>query len=280
MEPAGAGPRASVPISMGSPRFLTAAVDGFQITDAWFPPFLRLPPHLHERASFAVMLEGSFDVLFQGGTEECPANTALTEPALERHGNVVGRAGAHVLVLQPDPAGAAILGPCAALFDAVSHRRDPAIAAMAWRLASELRDPDPVSPLVLEGTALEMLAATARLRVLEKGPRPPAWLGRARDLLHARFLERFGTAEVAREVGVHPVHLARVFRTHHGTTIGAYVRGLRLDWAAGRLARTGEPLSDIALEAGFSDQSHFTRAFKRHHGTTPDRFRRRLTPTR
>jgi AraC-like DNA-binding protein len=74
--------------------------------------------------------------------------------------------------------------------------------------------------------------------------------------------------------GVHPVHLTRVFRLHYGTPVGAYVRGLRLDWAAGRLTASGQCIAEIALQAGFYDQSHFTRAFKRRFGLTPRAYRR------
>jgi len=40
------------------------------------------------------------------------------------------------------------------------------------------------------------------------------------------------------------------------------IRALRMRHAMRELARTAKPIADIALEAGFSDQSHLTRAFK------------------
>jgi AraC-like DNA-binding protein/quercetin dioxygenase-like cupin family protein len=281
MESADAVPRTSVPVSLGSPRFRTVEVDGFRVTDAWFPPQLKLPPHVHDRASLAVMLEGSFDLALTGGTHACPPTTVFTEPIGERHANRVDRAGARVLVVQPDPGRLDIVRPCGAVLNRNGHFRDVEIARLAWRLAHELQAPDAVSSLVIEGTVLAMLASAARLRAIRATPRRmPAWALRVRDLLHARFLETPCTADLAREVGIHPVHLARVFRAHYRMTIGAYVRSLRLDWAARRLTESREALSDIALEAGFADQSHFTRAFKRHLGTTPHEFRRRTTPSR
>jgi AraC family transcriptional regulator len=79
-------------------------------------------------------------------------------------------------------------------------------------------------------------------------------------------------ATLADDIGVHPVHLARVFRAHYGMSIGTYLRGLRLDWAACQLP-TNTPLSEIAAGAGFVDQSHFTRAFRIHTGLTPGQYR-------
>jgi AraC family transcriptional regulator len=82
-----------------------------------------------------------------------------------------------------------------------------------------------------------------------------------------------GLSELASEVGVNAAHLARVFRARYGTSVGEYGRRLRLDWAAGEIARDDRPIAEIATEAGFADQSHFTRLFRRHVGTTPARFR-------
>ncbi|HMB89928.1 MAG TPA: helix-turn-helix transcriptional regulator, partial [Rhodothermales bacterium] len=77
-------------------------------------------------------------------------------------------------------------------------------------------------------------------------------------------------------VDMHPVHLTRVFRTYYRVSIGTFLRRLRLDWAASQLATAPDSLADIALQAGFADQSHFTRAFKKYTGVTPGHYRRAL----
>src|SRR5262249_7883642 len=101
----------------------------------------------------------------------------------------------------------------------------------------------------------------------------PRWLSRARDLLEARPAARLTLAEIAAAVDVHPVHLARAFRRRYGCSVGAYPRPLRLDLAARALSSGDAPVSEIALAAGFSDQSHFSRTFKRTTGLTPAEFR-------
>ena len=78
-------------------------------------------------------------------------------------------------------------------------------------------------------------------------------------------------ADLARELAVHPAHLARAFRGQFGTSVGGYVRRLRLDWAAAELERSDTALAAIALAAGFADQSHFTRIFRRLHRVHPER---------
>jgi hypothetical protein len=64
----------------------------------------------------------------------------------------------------------------------------------------------------------------------------------------------------------------RAFRQRFGVTVCQYARNLGLEWAASQLA-SESPLAEIAVKAGFADQSHFTREFRRHFGVTPGRYR-------
>jgi AraC family transcriptional regulator len=180
-------------------------------------------------------------------------------PAEEPHEDEFGRDGARIVVLETD-----------AGVDCLSWFRDWHATLLALRIARELAVSDPFTPLALEGLSLELVAVTAR------GPaawRPEKWLEAVRELVHERFREVPSTTEIAEEVGVHPSHLARAFRTRYGESIGGYARKVRLDWAAERLIRTELPLARLACEAGFGDQSHFTRAFKRQFGLPPGRYR-------
>ena len=104
----------------------------------------------------------------------------------------------------------------------------------------------------------------------------PDWAEKCGDLLHERFREPLTLAEIAASVGVHPVHLSRSFRRLHGCTVGEFLRGLRIRWAANALQRPRVLLADIALQAGFCDQSHFARTFRRYMGMTPGEYRRKV----
>ncbi len=62
--------------------------------------------------------------------------------------------------------------------------------------------------------------------------------------------------------------IARQFRAAFGTSPTRF-RTMRRIERARRLMRSGHPLSEVAVRAGFADQSHLTRMFKRTHGLTP-----------
>jgi AraC family transcriptional regulator len=263
----------SVPVTMGSPAFRSMALDGFDVIEAWFSPREYLAPHTHDRACVAMMLEGSFDLAIGGRVHSCPPTAVATEPAGERHANSIGDAGARVVVIQPDPGRSELLRPFARLLDQPSHRHHAGVAASAARLARELDRPDHLASLAAEAAVLEILVVLSRLAIHAERA-PPPWLLRARELVHAKFREPLQIGEVAREVEVHPGHLARAFRQHFRMPLGSYVRNLRLEWVAARLLGSEESLASIALAAGFADQSHLTRVFKCRTGLTPQAYRR------
>jgi len=137
---------------------------------------------------------------------------------------------------------------------------------------------DEASPLAIEGLTLELLAECARKGSDALERRPPRWLVAVLDLLHEKFLEPITLGSIAQLVGVHPAHLARVFRRFHGCTVGDYVRKLRFELGCRLLANSDRPLVEIALSAGYADQSHFSRSFKRQMGLSPAAFRDSVRP--
>jgi len=143
---------------------------------------------------------------------------------------------------------------------------------VARRLREELDAPDTLSSLAIDALCLELLVLAARAGAT-CDRKPPRWLARVVEYLRAHARDPVTLARAAEVGGVHPAHLAREFRVHYRTSVGSYVRGLRLAWAAERLASTNAPIAEVAVEAGFADQSHFTRAFRRYSGLTPRAFR-------
>lgn len=265
-----------VPVTMGSPRFRTMEATGCTVTEAWFPPNAYLPPHAHDRPIFGVMLDGAFESAIAHRTLACPPAAVWVEPLGERHANRIGREGARVIVVQPDAAVIDADGSALSTYlGAVQHLRHPGIAGDAIRVARELEGADDLSRLVVDGLVQTMFAtAVRRYRARAFHAPTPSWLLLAQEIAHAQFRERVGLSDIAAVVGVGTSHLAREFRAHFGTTLGEYIRHLRVEWVADQLTRTPMTLSEIGIAAGFSDQSHLTREFRRRFGVSPGAWRR------
>lgn len=108
-----------------------------------------------------------------------------------------------------------------------------------------------------------------------RGQLPPHWLRQATAMIREEFRQPLTVRGIAQEIGVHPVHLSRVFRRFHRASIGDTLRRVRVQFACDRLREPDVQLADLALSAGFCDQSQLTRSFKRVVGTTPGRYRER-----
>jgi AraC-like DNA-binding protein len=95
-----------------------------------------------------------------------------------------------------------------------------------------------------------------------------AALLRARDLLHASQGGAVSLDDLAAAAGLSKFHLLRAFAKRFGVPPHTYHTQLRIA-AARSLLANGLPISRVALEAGFADQSHLTRHFARNVGVTP-----------
>ena len=249
----------------------TRAVAGpFEVTRLVFPASFRHGSVEPERGYLVVVLDGSVEKSFASRTTTLSRSSIATLPAGASHSSAFARCSTQILAIRPTD------GQAAGLFGTLLSRHRHLTAAVSttlgWRMACELESRDAGWSLALEGLVLQLLAATGR--VAEPPPaRATDWLRTARDLIHERVPEHPSLTELAAAVGRHPTHVARAFRREHGMTVAEYSRSLRLEWARTQLAVDDVPLSRIAIDAGFADQSHFTRAFRRHHGITPGRYR-------
>ena len=153
------------------------------------------------------------------------------------------------------------------------HLRGGPAAEVARRLVLELAEGDDAALVAAEGLLLELLASLARTDASLSRGAHPKWLTVAMDIVHERFTGQLSLSELATLVGVHPVTLARWFRRGYGCSVGQRLRRLRIEKAARDLLETDRPLGEIALAAGFSDQSHFCNVFRREMCTSPGRYR-------
>ena len=142
----------------------------------------------------------------------------------------------------------------------------------AFRIAREVRDGRDTA--VMESMTWELVATAAAPR--RRTGDPPRWVLCAYEAIMDRATEgRLDVGDVAAEIGVHPVHLARVFRVEWGCSPGELLRWRRVDRAADMLRRSEISGAQIAAQVGFADQSHMTRAFRATYGIAPGIYRRR-----
>jgi AraC family transcriptional regulator len=107
-----------------------------------------------------------------------------------------------------------------------------------------------------------------------RGGLAPWQLRRAKEMLMAHLDGDISLSEVARGCKLSVSHFARAFRQTTGLPPHRWLVWRRVDRAKGLLRQSREPMADIALQCGFSDQASFARAFKRVVGASPGEWRR------
>ena len=249
------------------------SAEGFRFTEKTYSSRATLPTHAHELSHFCFVLAGNYRekigrTLFERG----PATLVYYPPDVS-HGEEHFTNGRHFLV-EID------FKNLERVRDYGKHLSEPALLNdgsalwLAARMYQEFSERDAFSALVLESISTELLVNASRQRTLVVERKPPVWLAQVKESLRENFSTPPGLDELAKTVHVHPTHLARVFRKFERCTVGDYIREVRINYARQRMLGSSEPLVEIALAAGFADQTHFTRSFKRITGMTPTEFRR------
>lgn len=246
--------------------------DGVRAVEVVHPPGLAIASHMHETEKLVVLLDGGASERIGATLVDHQPLAVMVRPRRRAHENQYHAAGARSLVIEIDDDldgvadGVADGAAVGAAIDAATAQRHGRRLLDAFRAAPSQR-------------AAHMHAAIRDLRdALAQPVRPaPRWLEAARDRLFSQLAAPPTLAELAREVGVHPVHLAQSFQRRWEMTPRAYVRAHRIFRAIELIGR-GIALAEVATETGFADQSHMTRAIQGARHASPGALRRAMHP--
>lgn len=232
-------------------------------------PGARMDGHRHDEPTIVLVRRGRLHVC-EGGTEirESAGTLRLSQRGTSRA--VRTNRGADCLIISCHSSQAVARHAIWRLISSTQSERHDVGAAAAAALVD-------VATCSNDSAQVEAycLALLTRLQQShEQVASPPPWLDRALVALSDTGGRRGACRDVARAVGVHPVHLARVVRRFTGLTIRDLLRRERVVRAAHLLRSSKESLSAVAHRSGFADHSHFTREFVWRHGQTPSAGRR------
>lgn len=152
------------------------------------------------------------------------------------------------------------------------------IRSVLRRLWTLCEDEGAPSRLLARGAGFEILAELCRL-----GGRPlatvrgglAAWAERrCLELMRERFSEDISLDELAAEVRLSPFHFARMFKHSVGVPPRVYLTRLRMEKACELLETTDRPVTEIALDVGYSSSQVLARVFTKHQRMSPTDYRR------
>jgi AraC family transcriptional regulator len=144
-----------------------------------------------------------------------------------------------------------------------------------------------VDPLVIEEFSVSRLAASVQAACKDSRGKDRArhsfTLARRRqkvelvkEVISLHPEQDWTLGDLARRAGISPYHLVRVFREEVGVPIHRYLIRTRLGKGLETMRAPDANLTDIALETGFANHSHFTSSFRSMFGMTPSQLRKRM----
>jgi AraC family transcriptional regulator len=231
----------------------------------------RVAPHAHEAPYFSLLLEGSYTEGAEDFTVRYEPYTVVFHDALTEHWDAIEDGGCRMFFVE-------LLTPWTDVIAAAqkrAHLFEMDGSAPVWlvlRLHREFLAGNAASSLTIESVLFELCEYLSH--PTPDASREPPWIEQVEAVLRADFAARVDLRSLAAQVAVDPSHLCKSFRRFRRRTIGDYVMGLRVRLVCRQLIETSEPLTAIAAQAGFTDQSHMTRFFKRFTGISPAAYRR------
>lgn len=107
-----------------------------------------------------------------------------------------------------------------------------------------------------------------------KGGLAPWAKRRCQELMRLRLSEDISLDELAAEVNLSTFHFARIFKQSFGVPPRVYLTQLRMEKAGELLEKTDLPITEIALEVGYSSNQVLARVFIKHYHMSPSDYRR------
>lgn len=151
-------------------------------------------------------------------------------------------------------------------FEGNINLKSPLIKSLISKVFVESKINDAYSQLSIDATLIDLFNSVKDIN--HKISKRPSWAIKLKELLFEEDID-CSLKHLSACIGIHPTHLSREFRRHFGTSLGHYIRLIKLNKAFHLIASNRYSMTEICYTCGFYDQSHFITNFKRMYNTTP-----------
>jgi AraC-like DNA-binding protein len=236
--------------------------------------------HSHESYAIGAIMAGVETFAYRGGTHHAAAGTLLVIHPGEVHTGYAGaQEGWQYRMIYPPVAliqqAAGEMGlPQSHIPFFPTTLTDPTLVAEFVALHRSLEQS--ASPLERESRLLLWLARLVHRYGVWRSPcaechRDQGIAQQVQTYLQDHYAETITLKDLSETVNMPPLKLLRLCRRELGLPPHRYLIQLRVRQAKHKIA-AGMPLSLVAADTGFADQSHLTRHFKRLVGATPGQY--------
>lgn len=241
-----------------------------------------IPRHWHEEYQFCLIEAGDGQVTYRGANHRTPTGGLCVIHPGEIHSNrsfVETGCSFRSLYIEPHSiqsvAAEAYGKDLGAPFFPTTVIHDQVVVGLFLQLLSALETSASTleREIKLQDFSFTVVTRFAESRTPHQSFRQKHHnIQRTCEYLRAHCHENVSLGTLAAIAGVSVFHFSRLFAAQVGLPPHGFQNHLRLVQAK-KLLRDGESISNVALNTGFADQSHFSRHFKRLFGVTPGQYR-------
>lgn len=250
----------------------TLNLDGLIITDTEYTHSF-VDWHYHENPYFTFLIQGNMTEGNKKETYDCSAGTLLYHHWEDSHYNIkpdIFTRGFHIEITEN----------WFKKFQLSKNQtegsfniKNPASKLLIHQIFKETKINDTSFELSVNQLLLKIFNQLSSQK--ENLGKKPIWVKQIDEILHENSTEKLSLEELSHTLNIHPIHLSRDFHKYFHCNLGEYLRKLKVEKSL-KLLNEYESLSEVALECGFSDQSHFIRCFKENIGITPLKYKNLL----
>jgi AraC family transcriptional regulator len=234
----------------------------------------RVDWHWHENAYFTFILEGGVIDGNKKSVYECGAGDLLFHNWQDAHYNISSKLFTRGFHVEIKPSWFATNDLPPGIIDGSRKIADPRVKILLANVFKESKLKNSTMQLSIDMLLVEIFSLLSN-RENPQTDKKPAWVNKIEEALHENSFD-YQLRDLAALAGIHPVHLSRSFARYFKLNLGDYIRHIKIQKALALMTDRNLSLTDIALNTGFADQSHFIRSFKSAHQLSPLQYRKLL----
>ncbi|MEO0556375.1 MAG: AraC family transcriptional regulator [Bacteroidota bacterium] len=151
---------------------------------------------------------------------------------------------------------------------------DPKVHVLFAKLYQEFLIADSYSKVSIELLLMQICNALGEEKAIYH-KKVPEWVNKLKELLQYDTFT-ISLQYLSEQLGVHPVHISRTVPKYLSSSLGEYIRLIKLKKAIPQLLDSDHSLTQIAYNCGFTDQSHFNHIFRHYFDISPGQYRKIL----
>ena len=248
--------------------------DGITLTDTVYT-LDKVDWHYHENAYFTFILQGNVIEENKKEIYNCSPGDLLFHNWQEPHYNIKPEGFTRGFHIEIEKNWFDHLDFNASDLQGSISISNPDLKFLLYKIFRETKTDDSSTLLSVQTLLLEILSKMIRDNH-SQNLKKPIWVSQIDMILNDQFSDQLSLDYLSKTLDIHPVHLSRYFSKYFNSGLGEYIRKLKIQKSLQMISQKKSDLTTIALDCGFSDQSHFTRCFKEINGITPSQYRKIL----